>query len=189
MIKITNEDIIWLAQKACKMEVPAWLKVSVPTPSDCETPYHRFLYLLSAFISPCEIVELGTREGIGALALGSGNAIGNVYTFDIQDQRHYDCKRENVFFYNMDSLNIPQSMSSRIQLLFIDTIHDGSRPLMEFERWKDLVEVGGIIIFDDIELNDAMKIFWHNFEPMGYEKINLPELHTSGFGLLIKQSE
>lgn len=188
-IMITKELILNLADEAFKMPIPDWLRVAVHTPSDCETPYHRFLFLLAKEFRGGEFVELGTREGIGAMALSHGNPLGNIFTFDIQDLQHQACKRENIFFYRQDSCQIPLAIPSKIDILFIDTEHDGNRPLIEFESWKHFIPVGGVIIFDDVELNDSMKDFWHNFNPSGYEKFDLPKMHTSGFGILIKQSE
>ena len=186
---LSKQEILMLAERTCNIAIPGWMRVGVATPSDCETPYHRFLYLLAGQFKEPEIVELGTREGIGAMSLAMGNDFANVHTFDIADQRCGECKRPNIFFYNQDSLMIPLSMPENIKILFIDTEHDGKRPLKEFTFWQDFVSIGGIIIFDDVELNDSMKDFWHNLNPAGYEKIDLPMLHGSGFGLLIKQSE
>lgn len=182
---MNKETILKIAENALLLDVPSWLQVS-RTPSDAVTPYYRFLYILAREMPAFLSVELGSREGLGAMCLAEGNPDGLVISLDIAEQISDACRRQNVRFLKQDSRQIPweqPELKQLIDVLFIDTEHDG-RAADEYDTWKGLLRDGAVVLFDDISLNPDMVNFWNSFTVPGCEKFELP-LHSSGFGCLI----
>jgi len=174
-------NIIEIAQEAVKLPIPEWMAVDIKG-NHGQAPYYRFLYLLAKEMKPQVMVELGTMEGLGAMCMAKGNQDGQVMAIDknIKDL-HPACIMPNVQYLRQDSLD--ECNIRDIDILFIDTDHNG-RALFEYEAWKGRMAKGGVMLFDDVNLNTEMKVFWHEFNPEG-QKIDLPELHGSGFGAVV----
>jgi len=149
--------------------------------------YYRFFYFLVEKYAPLNILELGTYTGISAYALADKNIGGQVISVDHTEGRLLaQCKLvENAKFIICDSLQ--KVDIEKIDILFIDTLHDGKRCQAEFDLYEKNVVPGGIIFFDDVYLNNDMRTFWENFNPEKYEKFDLPVHGNAGFGTLIKE--
>jgi len=170
-----------IAQEAMNLMIPEWMKVDIKGNYGI-APYYRFLYLLAKEMKPQVMVELGTREGIGAMCMAEGNPDGRVIAIDNNlRELHPKCIKPTIKYVKQDSLKEYNIID--IGILFIDTEHNG-RALLEYEAWKDKMDKGGVILFDDINFGGEMKEFWQGFNPEG-QKIDLPELHGSGFGAVI----
>lgn len=144
--------------------------------------YYRFFYHFASILKPKLIVELGTYYGHSSLCLASGNPEGRVITVDHKERVYLECVRENIDYRIHDSL-VPVG-DEKIDLLFIDTLHDGVRALNEFNLYRKRMNSDSIVFFDDISLNDNMKNFWRNFNP--YESKYELDLHGwAGFGAVI----
>ena len=148
--------------------------------------YYRFFHCLIGYLAPVQVLELGSYTGISAYALADDNVNGDVVSLDHNFDRILDVCREcpGLRFVGSDSLN--KIDINNIDVLFLDTLHDGQRCQGEFDLYKDDVVPGGLIFFDDVYLNDEMRAFWENFKPEGFEKFNLPVHGNAGFGCLIK---
>jgi len=170
-----------IAHTATKISIPEWMKVDIPG-NHGKAPYYRFLYLLAQRMKPPVMVELGTMQGLGAMCMAKGNPDGRVIAIDknVADV-HPACIMPNVKYLKQDSLQ--EYNVNDIGILFIDTEHNG-RALLEYEAWKDRMAKGGVILFDDITLNQEMREFWEGFNPEG-QKIDLLELHGFGFGAVV----
>ena len=168
-------------------ERPDWLKALQPDPS---VLLHRFLYELARQIRPTVSWEIGTCAGAGAAHLAMGYPQGTVFTVDIDE----NAKRqmESLFLPNVraihgDSLEIParQRWMPRIDLLFIDGEHRIEQVCREYATYLPFMNNGGLILFDDLDLNPEMKQVWTAIpEP----KIRLDSLHFSGFGAALVRS-
>jgi predicted O-methyltransferase YrrM len=71
-------------------------------------------------------------------------------------------------------------------LLYIDALHDFNHAYGEYVLYREFVVDGGMIFFDDLDLDMAtgdMQILWdHVVDP----KSKLPGLHVTGFGVAVK---
>ena len=148
--------------------------------------YYRFLYRLVQFIQPRFTLELGTWHGQSSACLAEGFPAGHVITVNNQDELDSRCKRANVIYRIHDSLEAFAYQDLPIDILFIDTCHDGMRCELEFNLFHGSVRPGGVILFDDISLNEEMWDFWRDFKPEGFEKFELQVHGDAGFGVLIK---
>ncbi len=68
-----------------------------------------------------------------------------------------------------------------IDICFVDAEHEYEAVTKELNLWYPKIKSGGMMFFDDINLNDGMRRFWNEIQ---YDKVILPNLHWSGFGLV-----
>ncbi|CAB9518805.1 expressed unknown protein [Seminavis robusta] len=174
--------------------------------------YTLWHYLTQTYHKDCRhVVDIGTRYAASALALGAAGA--KVRTFDIpngnerfqafrgkseqewkqQLQEHHGV---HIEFFNLDLLKIPdeeflQHMAT--WLIILDTAHEPDSNPFEREFLHRLVHLPkpfkGLVLLDDINLNDEMKRWWkevsENAYQWGYRAYNLTSVgHFSGTGLL-----
>ena len=148
--------------------------------------YYRFLYRLAQEKQAHLMVELGTHTGISAACLADGSPKGSVITVNNHPQLWEHCRRANVQYLIQDS-RTPVAVHAPIDILFIDTNHDGVHPLQEFEVYKNMMADDGVVLFDDIHLNKEMSKFWEELNPDGWWKTELAAHGEAGFGALVKK--
>ncbi len=140
--------------------------------------HYRLLAWLSLQFSGVTICEVGTLDGCGTLAL-SHNPENRVVSFDV---RFYDDRAEMpdnaelklVYDGFMDEV-------AKCPLIFYDTMHDGvlEREFVEELRKRDYK---GLVVFDDIYLNEPMKQFWYTLSGKKEDWTDIG--HWSGTGVL-----
>jgi hypothetical protein len=140
-------------------------------------PYKNYMEL-SIHNDKQTIIDIGTYRGHSAFAWAS-NRRNNVHTFDIADYVEIELP-DNVTVHHKGGLEIPKALikSANIILLDVDP-HDG---IKEPEIFKHIVKSGfkGLLICDDICLNEEMKDFWDSIE----HKKEIVYWHHSGTGLV-----
>jgi len=143
--------------------------------------YYRFLYRLIEKIKPRLCLELGTHTGISSACMADGYPDGKIVTVNNRNELRDECRRPNVEYLIRDSLAeyIPPVP---IDILFIDTEHNGIRCLSEYNLYIKHMAPDGIVFFDDIFLNGEMKDFWKNFNPPDGDKFELLVHGWAGFG-------
>jgi len=160
---------------------PEWLKVLLPEAN----AYHRFIYEFSKRMKPRFSWEIGSCDGAGASHMAEGNRDGVVVTVDIDP----GCKSkvDSLFVPNViallgDSLEVLERVrwKPQIDLLFIDGEHSRTRVEAEYAAYRKLVRPGGFILMDDIRLTSEMVEAW---DAISDPKVNLDNLHFSGFGI------
>ncbi len=148
--------------------------------------YYRFFYKIAFLAQPNLIVELGTYKALGCKSFKVGCPEARVITMDIRQNPDRKFGTPGVEYWECSSLD-PKEELHDIDILFIDTEHDGMMPMLEFEKYKDNLSAHAIVFFDDVNLNAEMIEFWQGFNPDGFEKFELPLHGDAGFGILIKQ--
>lgn len=149
-------------------------------------------YKLYGFLSQQlegDLIDVGTQFGLSALAL-SINDKNNVLTFDIEKQipepypKLTPLNRSNIKMYVCHGQAvIPRIAKADLILLDINP-HDGDT---ETKFVESLIQHGfrGILVADDIELNDGMQRFWHNL-PSHLKRFNVTHMgHWSGTGIIV----
>lgn len=145
--------------------------------------HYRLLTHLSFYFNDSVLIDIGTRSGASALALGR-NKSNKVYSFDIRECGS-GC-HENIEYHTCDLVETPSFWPLIFSAPFIslDTEHDGI-----FERWflTKLREYSfkGILYLDDIDVDTfpEMKIFWNEITET---KIDITKYgHFSGSGLVL----
>ena len=126
------------------------------------TEHYRLLAFLSLQLERNErILDIGTFLGMSAIAL-SYNRLVQVHTFDIEDsittQGLSPKHRSNIVFH-MENILDTLHLYIDAPLIFLDTNHDGIFEKQFIEKLESL-HYKGIVMCDDIHLNEAMKDFW-----------------------------
>lgn len=153
--------------------------------------YYTFFKELARLAKPKVIVELGTWQGGSSAHFADGNPEARIITIDNHNCLEEYNRRPNIEYRHQDSLQeifLPEERLD-VDILFIDTLHDGVLCLEEFKTHEHLVSVGGVIFFDDVYLNPQMINFWKSLNPVGYDKFDLNLHYNAGFGCLVKQKE
>jgi predicted O-methyltransferase YrrM len=143
--------------------------------------HYGFLKYVSLQFNDIIILDLGTACGHSALAL-SQNKSNKIITYDLNKRSDLIDNIDNIERVLLDCNLIENSVieSAKIILLDIDP-HDGSQEIKFYNKLKN-TKFKGILLCDDILLNQKMKDFWNIINE---EKYNISELgHFSGTGLI-----
>jgi beta-1,4-mannosyl-glycoprotein beta-1,4-N-acetylglucosaminyltransferase len=144
--------------------------------------HYCLLASLSNLFNNVTILDIGTYKGCSALAL-SYNKTNNVQSFDIvNDTVKLNSIPENITFIVDDILKKKYVQTIKDSpLIVLDTNHDGT-----FEKifYKYLVQIKykGIVLLDDIKLNDSMINFWDSIQETKYDITQLG--HYTGTGIV-----
>lgn len=156
--------------------------------------YVKFLALLTKYVAPKNIVELGNQKGFSTLAIYDQLPNNSHFTtIDTEhDQRYcpdnmFSDSRVQFLFGDDCDVAMLKSMPQSIDLLFSDTIHYNFQIQDEWDIYQHLLADTAIVTIDDIHKNDK-GIFW---DSLPYDKWDLTDLchHTTGWGLFLYKRE
>lgn len=145
---------------------------------------YKLLGNLSTQVESCNVIDIGTYQGLSALALSLPSSCKNVISYDI-----FDSIPDNVIsIKNKDNISIKymdctDDMDTLLEsdLIYIDIDNYGSQEkliidLLEKYKYK------GLVVLDDIHLNESMQKLWNSI------KLNKHDIsaygHWSGTGLI-----
>lgn len=144
--------------------------------------HYKLLAFFSMLYDNSVILDVGTNRGFSSLSL-SYNKSNQVHSFDLYELKELLNPPENIKYY-ID--NVMKKMYKDLILsasfILLDTFHDG---IFEDNFYKYLIEINyvGVLLLDDIFLNNEMKKFWNSITHEKYDITNLG--HWSGTGLVI----
>jgi hypothetical protein len=144
--------------------------------------HYRLLRWIGEKYSDKMIFDIGTYMGLSAGCLNYSGE-NKVYTFDINFGAVKLNQDEEMEYIKLDSEENTPSLAALVEadIIFVDTWHNG---IMERKIYDQLVAADwkGILTYDDIYYNDAMKEFWASLpEP----KIDATYLgHATGTGII-----
>lgn len=156
--------------------------------------YYRFIYHLIRQMQPSLVVELGVCTGRCtahmAAACPSATVIGLDPRPDVNDIKLVSARYQNIIFRMSESTNrdeLNQIEDKSVDLCLVDSDHYHDQVLHEFALWLPKMKTGGVMLFDDITLDDTMKLAWKHLGRMSphLRRVSLPELHHSGFGAIL----
>lgn len=174
------------------------------------TEHYRLLHYLASLYPKSQMSELGTRYCTSAFALASEPSV-TVNSFDLPGDTQFLRNIEelkltlkpdeylkhfpNIKFWKTDVMNdiaaLKVVVSSKVVLL--DTNHFPETQPFEYAFLKQMVHEGfsGLMLLDDINLNDEMKRLWKScvsgdlFTLGRWNAYDLTDVgHNSGTGLL-----
>jgi|UniRef100_A0A6C0BE66 predicted O-methyltransferase YrrM len=154
--------------------------------------YYRLIaHIVSQMPQDSKFVDIGTYYGLSACALGY-NSSCPIVTYDIFD--HITDNKDSLTIKNMPNVEyrlkdciLDDEILENANLIVLDVDpHDG---VQEKDIINKLVEVGfnGILILDDINLNDNMKAFWNDITQTKYDISKYG--HWSGTGIVFFSAE
>lgn len=162
-----------------------------PSPLFPPSPYYRFLQALAATLRPRLACELGVCGGGGSLHMALGNPAGTVVGVDIardheEQMVHIETHCPNFRFWLGDSVMAAREVYGQYgacSLLFVDTIHERTRTIAEYQAWWPYLAENAVVCFDDLKRAE-MGDFW---DWLPGNKLRLDELHPTaegGFGVV-----
>lgn len=154
--------------------------------------YYCFLFELTKLIEPEFVVELGNREGMSTIMFASGLGTGSqMTTVDVKQNLRFvpkhiknDSRIKFLFGDDLSPAITNNFQENSIDILFIDTLHTSEHLEKELELYVPFLKDEALILLDDITMEfraGNLKAAWQKIE---HEKINKPELHNSGFGIV-----
>lgn len=168
--------------------------------SEIWAPYLRFLYRCVQTYLPELIIECGVYMATATEHMALANDEGLVVGIDRDyHPAAYNVVRRqrNVRFVTGDTSESFESVrvfaeDRLLELLFLDSTHDGVTPNREFETYEPLMGAECLVACDDILENQQMIDWWNSIE---YPKLELNYLHPYpapggpkvGFGAFIYQ--
>lgn len=130
--------------------------------------YGAFLYKISNYYKPKNILELGTSLGVGTLHLHLGNKDAKIdsvegclstYSFAKNNFKKYS-KSENVHFYNSKFEDFLTQVKGEYDLIFIDGDHQKSSLFKLLKQLKNHIHDNTFLILDDIRWSKDMLDAW-----------------------------
>jgi predicted O-methyltransferase YrrM len=132
--------------------------------------YGRLLFRLTRFFRPKIMIELGTSLGISAMYQALGFAEGNLYTLEgcpetasVARENFADAGLHSIECITGDfdsSLSRLLAETGTFDYLFIDGNHSYEATLRYFNLAKQYASVDSVIVFDDINWSEGMKVAW-----------------------------
>jgi len=146
-----------------------------------DNEHYKLLKYISLQYNDIIILDLGTACGHSALAL-SQNKTNKIITYDLNKRSNLIDNIDNVERVLLDCNLMENDIieSAKIILLDIDP-HDGSQEIEFYYKLKN-TKFKGILLCDDINLNQGMKDFWKSINEKKYDISELG--HFSGTGLI-----
>lgn len=144
--------------------------------------HYRLLAYLSKKFNNELLLDIGTYKGCSSIALAFNNE-NKVKSFDIVDVKALSNFLNNVDYIINDCTNTDYEKDLiKSKFILLDTAHDGQFEYKMYNKLKQLNWVG-ILMLDDIHLNEEMKKFWNDIEKEKYDTTSIG--HHSGTGIVI----
>lgn len=138
--------------------------------------HYRLLSYISKLYTSRVLIDIGTYQGDSARALSMGK--NKVMSYDVTER---NLKHDGIEFIIGNVLDYPDVIMSA-PFILLDTYHNGDFEA-EFTYRLDCIGYKGLVMFDDIYLNDSMKEFWESIKCEKYDITHIG--HHSGTGLAI----
>ena len=143
--------------------------------------HYKLLAFLSTNYNDSIIIDIGTLKGSSALAL-SYNKSNKIKSFNLVNQLDLNTIPDNIEYIVDNVLNEKYKeliLSSRF--IFLDTYHDGTFE-QEFHDYLNKLNWKGILLLDDIKLNQEMINYWNNIKE---RKDDITQYgHSTGTGIV-----
>jgi hypothetical protein len=143
--------------------------------------HYKLLAYYSSNIENGIILDIGTNRGCSSLALAY-NPSNKVHSFDLYDLKELSQYPPNIT-YHIDFVTNPkyEQIVKDSEFILLDTFHDG---VFEAQMYQYLTDLNwkGVLMLDDIHLNEEMKSFWDNIKLAKVDVTNVG--HVTGTGLV-----
>jgi len=142
--------------------------------------HYRLLAYFSMIKNNSQYLDIGTLRGASAVALAY-NRSNKVISYDISNNRITSVGIPNVEFRIGDVLEESNSFFKSFPLISLDVDHSGAFEKKFMKRMKD-IGFSGLLLLDDINLNEPMRKFWNSIKLTKYDLTGFG--HHSGTGLV-----
>ena len=140
--------------------------------------HYRLLVWIGHQLTGKTLVEVGVYKGLSGCALGHSNE-NKVIGFDVVD--NISCKMPANYTFFIGEIILNDNLIKQAPFIMYDTNHDGVHEKL-FYNWLVKINYKGMVLFDDIYLNDEMKKFWENIT---HKKEDISHIgHATGTGVV-----
>jgi hypothetical protein len=177
--------------------VPFWQKMddygkAVAHNRIIETPslYEKWLLCLMEEICPKQIIELGAWRGISTCMILAGiPKDSKFYSVDIDplswEYVPEDSRLTKVIGDDLDLSIYPKDLDlGKTDFWFIDTNHTEEFFRKERDVYEKFWKPGTVIAMDDVGKDSGFTL-WKEWDKLPYDKVELPTLHHTSFGLIV----
>ena len=178
ILKITNEELDAIDMSAFKItdNVPVQWFYGLSG-----REHYRLLAYIGSMFEYETLCDVGTYQGSSAVALAA-SSYNKVKSFDLIAQPEIEyIKKDNIEFILDDVRNHNDVLKSSPVIMF-DVDHDGTFEDLFYKHLLD-IKYKGIMIVDDINLNEAMWKFWASIKQTKSEITRIG--HWSGTGIVL----
>lgn len=147
--------------------------------------HYKLISWLASKFPGQTVMDIGTHYGNSSLAM-SRDPTAKVVSYDIVEMKQLVAPLpSNVEYKIGDFRDDPITLQSPFIFVDVDP-HDGIQE-KDFHRFFLESQYKGIVLWDDINCNDAMREWWNNIvESPWYRKFDLTSVgHWSGTGMII----
>lgn len=161
------------------------MKLYEPRPRE---HYHLLCYLAGHFQKRV-LIDGGTLYGMSALSMALGHPSNHVFTYDIRPcTLPFKEEHSNVTFVRQDISKVSSHILKETPLILLDVDpHDGYQERVFVKRLQEL-NYDGLVVCDDIHLNDAMRNWWSDedfWSEISAKRYDVSHCgHHSGTGIL-----
>jgi hypothetical protein len=149
---------------------------------DAGVEHHKLIAYMSQFFPGQCIFDIGTHLGASALAMSYGGT--NVVSYDISNILSVTNPPSNIEFRIGDFRQDPRVLKSPFILIDVDP-HDGVQE-QAFHEFFLKNNYKGIVLWDDIHLNEGMRAWWASIDVTKCIKADLTSVgHSTGTGLIV----
>jgi hypothetical protein len=177
--------------------VPFWIKMddygrAVAHNTIKETPslYEKWLLCITEELQPKQVIELGAWRGISTCMILAGlPKDSKFYSVDI-DPLSWEYVRDDprlikVIGDDLDDHIYPDGTDfSKTDFWFIDTNHTQEFFQKERKVYEKFWKPGTVVAMDDVGKWGDFTL-WKEWEELPYDKVELPTLHHTSFGMFI----
>lgn len=144
--------------------------------------HYRLLLMLTKSMNHARILDAGTNIGASAVTLAQNNT-NMIYTVDIGDTTTLQIGSiPNICVMRFDVLSLNKGIIKGSDLILLDIDpHDGEAESKFLKKLED-DKFSGILVCDDIHLNQGMEDFWNSITK---KKLDVTEYgHHTGTGIV-----
>ena len=144
--------------------------------------HYMLLAYFSSIYQSATLLDIGTYKGCSSLALAY-NPLNSVVSFDLTNIRRNLSYYPKNITYIVDNIisDTYKELVLNSSFILLDTDHDGVFE-REFHTYLQKLNWKGILMLDDIKLNNEMNSYWNWIPEEKYDVSNIG--HWSGTGIV-----
>jgi hypothetical protein len=147
-------------------------------PMQAGIEHYRLLVWLGYQFNKTSLVEVGVLKGMSGCAL-SENIENKVTGFDLNNS--ITCTLPSNYTFIIGDVLLREDLIKNSPFIMYDTDHNGIHEKL-FYDWLIKINYKGLLLFDDIHLNNEMRAFWNNII---HKKEDISHIgHITGTGVV-----
>lgn len=174
----SNEELDCIDMSGVFNRIPKEDEYAKYIPMQSGIEHYRLLVWLSYQFNKSSLVEIGVLKGMSGCAL-SENIENKVTGFDLNNV--ITCTLPSNYTFIIGDVLLREDLIKNSPFVMYDTDHNGVHEKL-FYDWLIKINYKGLLLFDDIHLNNEMRSFWNNIT---HKKQDISHIgHITGTGVV-----